>query len=74
MLSVTDARARRVCRVCEKTVVAGGVQPDWPFKFDKLLHPERVTLNFGEEFAHTDCLAAAGASPTSEGGGRPALG
>jgi hypothetical protein len=55
MLSVKEAKSRRVCRICEEPVPSGG-PAGWTEDFGEMLHPIRVTLNFGEEFAHTECL------------------
>lgn len=42
-MTVEEARERRVCRVCGEAIHAPG-------------GPLALTLNYGEEFAHTSCL------------------
>ena len=54
-LSVPEARRLRVCRICGVPIRATG-PAGWPEQFGELTYPVRVTLNFGDEFAHTDCL------------------
>jgi hypothetical protein len=61
-LGVEEARARRVCRVCEKPIAWGG-PVGWPFEFRSLVYPEQVTLDFGDEFAHAACLVTVEANP-----------
>jgi hypothetical protein len=72
-MTVDEAKRRRVCRVCEQTIHATG-PVDWPDNFGMLVWPETVTLNFGEEFAHTACLEGKGepvssSEPRDTGGG-----
>ena len=46
-----------VCRVCEKPIGRGPGKPmGWTSQFGEMVFPEKITLNYGEEFAHTDCL------------------
>lgn len=56
--SVVGARNLKVCRICGNKISTQG----WPVgaaeDFGELIFPEKVTLNFGYEFAHTACLAA----------------
>ncbi len=57
-MAVRLARARGVCRICGRSVGVPtyGLQENWPFKFGEMTYPMKLTLNFGDEFAHTDCL------------------
>ncbi len=59
MLTVEEAKARRVCRICEQPISNPGAPLDWTEEFGQMVYPIKVTLNFGEEFAHTECLEAA---------------
>lgn len=56
MLTVEQARERRVCRICEQPILVGGPK-GWATNFGRMEFPVAVTLNFGGEFAHTPCLA-----------------
>ena len=54
---VEEARRLGVCRICQKPIVSGpGFPKGWQFEFGKMVFPQAVTLNFGDEFAHTACL------------------
>lgn len=57
--ALLSARCRGVCRLCGQSVILW-VETDYPQEFDKpcvTIIPDRnVTLNYGEEFAHTSCL------------------
>ena len=57
-LSVQEAREQRVCRVCQKPMPADskGRPQGWQFDFSKESMPEKITLNFGKEYAHTGCI------------------
>jgi hypothetical protein len=55
MLSVKEAQIKRVCRICEKPHPGGGPK-DFFLEFGRMTWPESWTFNFGEEFAHTECL------------------
>lgn len=57
MLTLEEAKRRRVCRVCGEPILVDGAPIGWTDEFGKMLYPVRVTLDFGREFAHTDCLA-----------------
>ncbi len=57
MLSVKEARENRICRLCGKKIQVYGVSENWEFEFRELIYPIKLTLNFGEEFCHTECLA-----------------
>lgn len=54
-MTVEEARERRVCRICEQPVPSMGPK-GWPTEFREMVYPVAVTLNFGDEFAHTQCL------------------
>jgi len=56
VLSVEEAREKRVCRICEKSISSVIGPEGWPFGFNEMVFPIAITLNFGKEFAHTDCL------------------
>jgi hypothetical protein len=64
-MTVAEARDQRVCRICGQPVKGGG-PIDWPLIFGKMTFPSRLTLNFGDEFAHTDCLEHGAQPPVSE--------
>ena len=56
-LTVEEARTARVCRICGKPIPRVPGPKDWPFLFGECVYPPpALTLNFGKEFAHTDCL------------------
>lgn len=57
-LTVEEARKQRICRVCRRPI-AGTGPTGWPLEFREMVWPVKVTLNFGEEFSHTDCLPPA---------------
>ncbi len=58
-MTVEEARTQRVCRICEQPIVLPpeGTPKGWTHEFYKMVYPVRITLNFGDEFAHTDCLS-----------------
>lgn len=68
-MTVEEARENRVCRICGKPIVRdpGGMPKGWQTEFGKMVYPERVTLNFGEEHAHTGCLPPADEPPLKGG-------
>jgi hypothetical protein len=33
-----------------------GAPLGWPYEFGLMVYPIEITLNFGDEFAHTACL------------------
>lgn len=56
-MTVAEARTARVCRICGEPIpISGGVPKGWESEFGQMTYPLRITLDFGEEFAHTDCL------------------
>ena len=56
-LSLEEAQATKRCRVCGDPVpIPGGQSAGWMREFGRMVWPVKVTLNFGDEFAHTDCL------------------
>lgn len=68
MLTVQEAREKRVCRICEQPIQTQGSPKDWPILFGEMTYPLQVTLNFGEEFAHTACLKTMETSVRSNSG------
>lgn len=58
MLSLREAKDRSKCRICEGTIHRVGGQPlGWMESFGVRCYPApSITLNFGKEFAHTECL------------------
>jgi hypothetical protein len=60
-MSVEDARRNRVCRICGDPCGRNTAGPkDWQLMFAKMAYPESITLNYGKEYAHTDCLLLEG--------------
>jgi hypothetical protein len=59
-VTVQEARERKVCRICGQPVSNPKAQPkDWQTEFGERLFPyPALTLNFGDEFAHTACIEA----------------
>ncbi len=55
-MTVEEARKRRVCRICQEVIPAVPAPMGWTHEFRQQLFPVALTLNFGEEFAHTACL------------------
>ena len=56
-MTIQEAKEKSVCRICEKPIGRGPGKPmGWTSEFREMVFPEKITLNFGEEFAHTDCL------------------
>lgn len=56
-LTLEEARATLRCRVCGGRVFVPPGQPKgWRDDFGEMVYPARLTLNFGGEFAHTECL------------------
>jgi hypothetical protein len=55
-MTVEEARNARVCRVCREAINLSGTPKDAPLEFGCMTYPQRITFNFGDEFAHTDCL------------------
>lgn len=64
MMTVSEARERRVCRVCGGPIDVTG-PAGWSEDFGELVYPVAVTLDFGLEFAHTACLKGATPAPDS---------
>ncbi len=56
-MTVEEARKAYVCRICEKPCGCGPPGPlGWQTEFGSCVYPEAITLNFGDEYAHTACL------------------
>jgi hypothetical protein len=55
-MTVKEAREARVCRICGRPISLHGGPANAPFVFGEMTFPEQITFNYGEEFAHTDCL------------------
>lgn len=57
-LPVALAKERLVCRICEEPISMGGqgCPIGWTEAYGEMVFPARITLNFGKEFAHTECL------------------
>jgi hypothetical protein len=55
-MTVAEAREKRVCRICEKPISLAGGPVDAPLEFGSQVFPQKLTFDFGAEFAHTDCL------------------
>lgn len=76
MLSVEEARQRRVCRLCEQPVFPNGTpegQPmGWAHEFGKMVFPYQIILDFGREFAHAECLEKAAGGGAADGIANPA--
>jgi hypothetical protein len=70
-MTVEEARKARVCRICggRIQIPAGGSPQGWDHEFGRMVYPEKITLNFGDEFAHTDCLEPGGEGTGGEHGG-----
>ena len=66
-LSVPEARERRVCRICRTAIRVDGA-PGWPMELPRVTHPVAVTLNYGGEFAHAQCLDIVGQAAESLAG------
>lgn len=56
-LTLEEARARRVCRVCGGPIEVGVQPAGWKDDYGAMVWPVALTLDFGREFAHTGCLA-----------------
>ena len=55
-LRLDQAQRAYRCRICGGKIRIDGCVSGWQSKFGSMIHPMELTLNFGEEFAHTDCL------------------
>jgi hypothetical protein len=56
-MTVAEAREKRVCRICRKPIpVLKGTPKGAEEEFGRMEYPQKVAYNFGDEFAHTDCL------------------
>lgn len=58
---VQEARENRVCRICGEPLdmpdwVLREIRPDWPLAWDRIVDPIDITLDKGQEFAHTACV------------------
>ncbi len=69
MMTVAEAREKRVCRICEKPIDLSGGPKDAPMEFARCVWPAKLTFNFGSEFAHTDCLPPNQQTMAHPGGG-----
>lgn len=56
LISLTEAKAEHRCRICGEFIECPAGPADWKESYGKVICPIRLTLNFGDEFAHTDCL------------------
>ena len=57
LLSLNDAKRERRCRICGQPIVVTFVPVGWQDQFREMVYPPpAVTMNFGDEFAHTQCL------------------
>ena len=65
-LALEEAKQSDRCRICHQSIKAEMQPAGWKDRFDKLLYPVNVILNYGEEFAHKNCLPPEPAKPTSE--------
>ncbi len=64
LLSLNDAKLERRCRICGEPIVVTAAPKGWQEQFREMCYPPpSVTLNFGEEFAHTQCLSDSEAQP-----------
>lgn len=57
-MTVEEARAAGVCRICNNSIRSVPGQPvGWQMEFgERVFPPPALTLKFGDEFAHTACL------------------
>jgi len=55
-MTVAEAKGKRVCRICGEAISVTAVPLSWTEDYGEMTWPIAVTLNFGEEFAHTACL------------------
>ncbi len=57
-MTVEEARVKSVCRICGKSMALpqGTTPKGWTHEFYEMTYPLRITMDFGDEFAHTDCL------------------
>jgi hypothetical protein len=55
-MTVAQARAAGVCRVCGEPICVPPGPVGWAQEFGAMLYPVAITLDFGAEFAHTSCL------------------
>lgn len=63
MITLEQAKQTGCCRICGGVICEPGDKPfgypaGWKDIFRVMLYPLNVTLNYGEEFAHTTCLNA----------------
>lgn len=62
MLTLEEAKRTGRCRICGGQIIEPGAPAGYPHgwkeEFREMLYPLAVTLNFGEEFAHTACLTS----------------
>lgn len=55
MMTVEEARAQKKCRLCGRALVSPG-PADAPLTYREMVFPVKATFNFGDEYAHTQCL------------------
>jgi hypothetical protein len=55
-MTVEEARKNRVCRICGEPLPVPVAPRDWTIAFGEMVYPVAITLEFGDEFAHTACL------------------
>jgi len=57
-MTVAEARDKRVCRICEQPIHSAPttLPKGWETQFGEMVFPGAITMNYGEEFAHTGCL------------------
>lgn len=57
-MTVDEARKSGCCRICMVSFPHVIAPEGWQFEFGELVYPIGITMNFGDEFAHTACLIA----------------
>jgi len=55
-LPLEQALRERRCRICGGTIAVNGTPVGFESEFGRMIFPIKITLNWGQEFAHTDCL------------------
>lgn len=79
-MNLEDARSQNRCRICEEIINVEALPKGWKDRFNELLHPIHLILDFGKEFAHANCLPKdknknkqCDKGPLSNWGGRKSL-